>query len=490
MDERRLRYPAGSNGDGTTHRVGLTRHCLASGAVQLPFALRDSLPEGDLLAYDVVRDETVVLASEPPRRLSGLEAFFAAHELQVNDQLELRLQGGEVRLAPRPRSRRSDDAGDAPAARRPSRWTSLVDPTPASEEPPAEARPDVLERIGSVTVRRLGADMPVAPPGSELPGQPALRQAARDETVPADQERDTAPRAGADPGIASDEDIDALLVIGSDASAEPAATPRDETRADEATTNRSDRRERADIDTVQPEPPASDGPRHEGPSPSRAQSARGAPRPGTAQQGALFGQPTNDPPRRARRGRAPRRPPATRPAPAEPPPVREQDLADPSHGASIVSSEPPRSSGVSSREAGPSDAPASSVRAAPHAAVPTPSPTPIPTPRPTPARRPSAPRPSATSGPTPEDVANGASDAATTPEPLADLRRRVVLWLLEPETPVIVTYERVQERFDLAADRTREVLGMILASPPPTLRLTLLREGMLRVSRVTVEQEA
>jgi hypothetical protein len=64
------------------------------------------------------------------------------------------------------------------------------------------------------------------------------------------------------------------------------------------------------------------------------------------------------------------------------------------------------------------------------------------------------------------------------------------MWLLEPDTPVIVPYERVQERFDLGADRTREVLGMILETPPPTLRLTLLREGMLRVSRVTVEQEA
>ncbi|NBC97095.1 MAG: hypothetical protein GVY27_12170, partial [Deinococcus-Thermus bacterium] len=206
MDERRLRYPAGSNGDGTTHRVGLTRHCLASGAVQLPFALRDSLPEGDLLAYDVVRDETVALSCEPPRRLSGLEAFFAEHELQVNDQLELRLQGGEVRLAPRPRSRRSDDPGDTPAARRPSRWTSRIEPAPAPTQPAVAQRPDVVERIGSVTVRRLGAETLTAPPGSELP----------DPTESAFGQDAPTSSANAPGDIGSDEDIDALLVIGSD----------------------------------------------------------------------------------------------------------------------------------------------------------------------------------------------------------------------------------------------------------------------------------
>jgi hypothetical protein len=71
-----------------------------------------------------------------------------------------------------------------------------------------------------------------------------------------------------------------------------------------------------------------------------------------------------------------------------------------------------------------------------------------------------------------------------------DLRSRIVRWLHDPETPVIVPYERVQDEFDLDAQVTRDVLAGILEAPPPSLRLTLLREGMLRIARVTVEQEA
>jgi len=39
-------------------------------------------------------------------------------------------------------------------------------------------------------------------------------------------------------------------------------------------------------------------------------------------------------------------------------------------------------------------------------------------------------------------------------------------------------------------DVAREVVEGVLEAPPPSLRLTRLREDLLRVSRVTVEQDA
>jgi hypothetical protein len=425
MDERRLRYPAGSNGDGTTHRVGLTRHCLASGAVQLPFALRDSLPEGDLQAYDVVRDETVVLTSEPPRRLAGLARFFSAHELQVNDQLELRLHGGRVGLAPRPRLPAHDAAGEARAVRAPSRWSSRIDPTPPSARPSGEDRPDVVERIGSVTVRRLGAE--------DLDANAASRLASPEDVAEGPATR------GADLAGPSDEDLDALLVTGPAEEVAPEQVPRPATRGEPATAAPG-AAEASFVSgvaetTLVPDaleattvPPAADAP-------------RGTPRSGAVQQGVLFGPPASEPPRRARRGRTPRRAlrgasaaSATRP---DVPRVREEDLADPAVGASVG---PVRRSAA---PVGPAPAPA------------------------------------------PEASAGRAGATAR-----HELRRRVVRWLLQPDTPVVVPYERVQDEFDLSGDATRDVLGAILETPPPTLRLTLLREGMLRVARVTVEQEA
>jgi len=71
-----------------------------------------------------------------------------------------------------------------------------------------------------------------------------------------------------------------------------------------------------------------------------------------------------------------------------------------------------------------------------------------------------------------------------------DLRSRIVRWLLAPSTPVIVPIERVQHAFDLPVDVAREVVEGVLEAPPPSLHLTRLREDLLRVSRVTVEQDA
>ena len=115
------------------HAIGITRTCLASGTVQLPFALAGVLPEGELLVHDAEADEPLVLWSDPPRRLAGLAPFFERHELQVNDSVVLEVRGDELRLATAKRPRR------ARPAVRPSTWHSLHDDPP---EPPPQARPD------------------------------------------------------------------------------------------------------------------------------------------------------------------------------------------------------------------------------------------------------------------------------------------------------------------------------------------------------------
>jgi hypothetical protein len=115
------------------HAIGITRTCLASGTVQLPFALAGSLPEGELLVHDAEADEPLVLWSEPPRRLAGLAPFFERHELQVNDSVVLEVRGDELRLATAKRPRR------ARPAVRPSTWHSLHDDRPEADPP---VRPD------------------------------------------------------------------------------------------------------------------------------------------------------------------------------------------------------------------------------------------------------------------------------------------------------------------------------------------------------------
>ena len=114
------------------HAIGITRMCLRSGSVQLPFALSGSLPEGELLVHDAEADEPIVLWSEPPRRLAGLAPLFERHEVQVNDQLVLEVRGDDVRIAVAKRPRRSRPKVT------PSTWASHRD----------EPRPDAAPQPG------------------------------------------------------------------------------------------------------------------------------------------------------------------------------------------------------------------------------------------------------------------------------------------------------------------------------------------------------
>lgn len=455
MDERRVRYPTGRNGDGTTHRVGLTRHCLASGAVHLPLALRDALPGGDVLALDVERDEAVVLRSEPPRRLAGLTPFFEAHDLQVNDQLELRVHDGEVRLAAvrRARRERHGEGEGRSSAVATSTWTSLDPSTwspaergeasgPRPEPRTGEPAADIVERIGSVTVRRLGAGRFASPPATPL-ARPSEPLGAEPETTGR-----PVPDAAAEPdAVPADEAFEALLVADP---APEAARPR--------------------LDDVPPDAPSATV-REAAPDAAPEANLDAAPDAGPAAE-ALSAEASSA----AESSDAP-----TGPRSAASPEVRQVGLFG--HATPT----PAR------------DAPAPAAHVAPaHAA---PAPEPAPSPGPTAAPR-TPPVPEVREQDLAEIDARGRvrSDGRARArrqrhreEALSragDLRSRIVRWLHDPETPVIVPYERVQDEFDLDAQVTRDVLAGILEAPPPSLRLTLLREGMLRISRVTVEQEA
>lgn len=192
----------GRDAEGERHAIGVTRMCLRSGTVQLPFALAGRLPEGELLVHDVESDEPVVLWSEPPRRLAGLSTLFERHELQVNDQVVLDLQGDEVRLSVAKRPRRSRPKVT------PSTWVSHRDepaPAPSSAdaadedgaEPPTEApsgREARSRRDAAATgLERDLADAPDTPsaeaaepladaPDDDVPRAPRVRTKAREAT--------------------------------------------------------------------------------------------------------------------------------------------------------------------------------------------------------------------------------------------------------------------------------------------------------------------
>ncbi|MDR9391620.1 MAG: hypothetical protein RI554_06285, partial [Trueperaceae bacterium] len=120
--------------------IGITRMCLKSGGVQVPHVLAGRLPEGEVAAYDADADAPLTLYAEPPRRLEGLEAYFERHDVEVNDELLVDLDGDVVTLSLRKRPRR-----DVPDVT-PSTWTSLREPTPAvpapDPAPPAGAPPE------------------------------------------------------------------------------------------------------------------------------------------------------------------------------------------------------------------------------------------------------------------------------------------------------------------------------------------------------------
>jgi len=94
------------------YRYPLTRHCLRNGALTLPRTMLGLFPEeGFFAAVDTRRDLELELEATGPRTIAGLDEFFAAHDLDVNDELLIRpLEDGRFAFTPLPRARKPDYA--------------------------------------------------------------------------------------------------------------------------------------------------------------------------------------------------------------------------------------------------------------------------------------------------------------------------------------------------------------------------------------------
>jgi hypothetical protein len=325
------------------------------------------------------------------------------------------------------RSWREDGPSSSPAAAAP-RETQPAAPPPASE-----GDPEVVDRFGSVTVRRLGtgrfgeAATSVLASASQPAYDPAHDPAPAPSPTATGDGRDAAP-----PRDAPNERPERLLGIAPDLQDDAA---RDD-RVEAASVDEPDEAwlladpevvpERAEPASPPPPPDGEPGP-----------DADATDEDGSVRQVSLFDAPGSTGRTPARAARAPRRP-----------------------------------------------AERSGSRPAAPARAPTPTPTPAPS-------EPAAPRASADVAPsdaTDADTAQRAREEALSRA--GDLRSRIVRWMLAPSTPVIVSIEAVQAAFDLPADVARDIVEGILESPPPSLRLTRLRADLLRLSRITVEQDA
>jgi hypothetical protein len=91
------------------YRYPLTRICLRTGSLTLPLTLLGVFPErDDLVAYDPEKDAEFALRVEG-RLVTGLAPFFAAHDLDVNDELSIRpLEDGRFAFTAIVRPKRPD----------------------------------------------------------------------------------------------------------------------------------------------------------------------------------------------------------------------------------------------------------------------------------------------------------------------------------------------------------------------------------------------
>ncbi len=91
------------------YRYPLTRICLRTGSLTLPLTLLGVFPErDDLVAYDPEKDAEFALRVEG-RSVTGLAPFFAAHDLDVNDELSIRpLEDGRFAFTAIIRPKRPD----------------------------------------------------------------------------------------------------------------------------------------------------------------------------------------------------------------------------------------------------------------------------------------------------------------------------------------------------------------------------------------------
>jgi len=91
-------------------RYSLTRICLRSGQMTLPLSMLTLFPEsGTVRAFDTVKGQELTLTLSAARTVVGLEGFYREHELNVNDQVLIRLlEDGRYALTPLVRPKRPD----------------------------------------------------------------------------------------------------------------------------------------------------------------------------------------------------------------------------------------------------------------------------------------------------------------------------------------------------------------------------------------------
>jgi hypothetical protein len=92
-----------------SYRYPLTRICLRTGSLTLPLNLLGVFPErGELVAYDPEKDAEFALTVDG-RSVAGLGPFFAAHDLDVNDEIAIRpLEDGRFAFTATARPKRPD----------------------------------------------------------------------------------------------------------------------------------------------------------------------------------------------------------------------------------------------------------------------------------------------------------------------------------------------------------------------------------------------
>ncbi len=122
-------YVSYSEPERETFSIGLTRVCVRSGSLNLPYSLQGRFAAGSLRATDAASGASYTLEHEPPRSLNGLAEFFETSGLKANDQVILHLEGDRVELEAKRFERR-------PASQRRSRGATAA--APSSEDLDAE----------------------------------------------------------------------------------------------------------------------------------------------------------------------------------------------------------------------------------------------------------------------------------------------------------------------------------------------------------------
>lgn len=89
-------------------KYSLTRICLRTGQLTLPLSMLELFPaDGEVRAFDSGKGTEFSLTLLPPRNVGGLAEFFSAHDLDVNDQILIRLHDdGRYALTALPRPKK------------------------------------------------------------------------------------------------------------------------------------------------------------------------------------------------------------------------------------------------------------------------------------------------------------------------------------------------------------------------------------------------